>query len=119
MACDEAREAVRQRDEVLSIVLHDLGSPLGVVALAARVILHHVTYERIRTAANTVERAAHRMRRLVDDLRVPERAQGSKLTLEVREASPGAIVAELIDAFDAGPSLPGGTATRLGRSLRR
>jgi len=99
-AYEEAQEGIRQRDEVLSIVLYDLGSPIGVVALAANVILRLATDERIRTAAENVRRAAHRMRRLVEDLRTLDRAQGSKLALEVTETSPAAIVAELVDAFD-------------------
>lgn len=76
-AYEEAQERMRQREEVLSIVLHDLGGPLGVVALSANVILRLATDQRIRTAAENVRRAAHRMRRLVDDLRTLERAQGA------------------------------------------
>lgn len=122
-AYEEAQEGIRQRDEVLSIVLHDLGSSIGVVALSAKVIVRLATDERIRAAAETIQRAAQRMRRLVDDLRTLERAQGGNLTLEVRETSSAAIVAELVDAFDPiaeekGLTLrrevPSGSATILG-----
>lgn len=63
------RRAVRVREEVLSVVSHDLRNPLGVVAGAADLMLDLPLDEAERTKqATIIRRSAHRMRRLIEDL---------------------------------------------------
>jgi PAS domain S-box-containing protein len=99
-AYEGAQEAIRQRDEVLAVVSHDLRSPLGVVSVAASSIARMATDDRIVKAAESANRAVRRMARLIDDLLIVTRAGGGKLELELAETSPADIVAEIVDAFE-------------------
>jgi PAS domain S-box-containing protein len=67
----EAQEAIRSREEVLSVVSHDLRSPLGIVGLTASRLLHRAQQEadrRLAASAQALQNAASRMRRFIDDL---------------------------------------------------
>ena len=66
---DALRRAVRVREEVVSVVSHDLRNPLGVVAGAAELLLDLPLGEaERRNQADIIRRSAERMGRLVDDL---------------------------------------------------
>ena len=69
---DRAERAVRAREDLLAIVSHDLRNPLGVVLLAAKQVERHADAsaagQRVRSAAESILAAAHRMTRLVGDL---------------------------------------------------
>lgn len=76
LALDNARlyritqRAVKTRDDVLGIVAHDLRSPLGTMTLQASLLqrLEAELGPRARKAGDTIERAARRMNRLIQDL---------------------------------------------------
>jgi PAS domain S-box-containing protein len=99
-AYEEAQRAVQDRDEVLSVVSHDLRNPLGAVSTAAGAILRVASDERIRRAALNAFRAAQHMRRLIEDLLTVTRARGGKLALDVGEHSPAGIVEDLVATFE-------------------
>jgi PAS domain S-box-containing protein len=66
---DLLRRAVRVREEVVSVVSHDLRNPLGVVAAAAELLLDLPLEEaERRNQAEIIRRSAERMGRLIDDL---------------------------------------------------
>ena len=63
------RRAVYQREEVVSIVSHDLRNPLGVVAAAADLLIELPLDEKERRLqAEIIARSAGRMGRLIEDL---------------------------------------------------
>ena len=63
------RTAIRQREDVVSIVSHDLRNPLGVALAAADLLLDLPLDERQRRRqAQIIRRAGKRMQRLIDDL---------------------------------------------------
>ncbi len=66
------QRAVRSREEVLSVVSHDLRNPLGAITLGARVLAglpgSGDALERARTTARRMLGSAERMSRLIDDL---------------------------------------------------
>lgn len=63
------RRAVRVREEVVSVVSHDLRNPLGVVAGAADLLLDLPLDEpERRKQADIIRRSAERMGRLIEDL---------------------------------------------------
>lgn len=68
----ELQRAVRSREEVLSVVSHDLRTPLGAITLGARVLAGFPgageAPERARTTARRMLASAQRMSRLIDDL---------------------------------------------------
>jgi PAS domain S-box-containing protein len=66
---DALRRAVAQREEVVSIVSHDLRNPLGVV-LAASDLLLDIPLDEIERRRQTeiIQRSARRMQSLIEDL---------------------------------------------------
>ncbi|HET8541683.1 MAG TPA: ATP-binding protein [Anaeromyxobacter sp.] len=82
----EVRRAVEARDEVLSVVSHDLRNPLGVVTLGARVLADlpegDGAVERARATGARVLRAAERMARLIGDLLDLATLRAGRLAME-------------------------------------
>jgi signal transduction histidine kinase len=63
------RRAVQQREEVVSIVSHDLRNPLGVVLAASDLLLDLPLDEsERRRQTEIIQRSAHRMQSLIEDL---------------------------------------------------
>ncbi len=67
---EATRRATRARDEVLSIVSHDLRNPVSAIAMCARVLRDTppVHEEQRRELANTIHEATDLMGRLIQDL---------------------------------------------------
>jgi PAS domain S-box-containing protein len=99
----EARQAVRARDEVVSVVSHDLRNPLNTIVLSAQMALSVLEEGGDGEAAagriRAVLRSAARMDRLVQDLLDITRIESGRLVLDCRPVQ----VAPLLD--DARDSL--------------
>ncbi|HKP15024.1 MAG TPA: ATP-binding protein [Gemmatimonadaceae bacterium] len=67
---DEARRAVRAREDVLGVVSHDLRSPLSVIAMCATALLGDESIDAAhdRETLETVQRSARWAQRLIQDL---------------------------------------------------
>ncbi|HEU4719875.1 MAG TPA: ATP-binding protein [Gemmatimonadaceae bacterium] len=66
---DEARRAVRARDDVLGVVSHDLRTPLSVIAMCASSLLGESPPDpHERDSLETIQRSAHWAQRLIQDL---------------------------------------------------
>jgi PAS domain S-box-containing protein len=67
-----AQEAIRARDEVLSFVTHDLGSPLSSISMVADRLLdvpaHEDRRQKTRSYLKGIRDSATRMERLINDL---------------------------------------------------
>jgi signal transduction histidine kinase len=92
-----AQEAVRQRDDVLAIVAHDLRNPIGRVLMAVA-LLKGDPAGAPRTLP-MIERAAKAMERLVRDLLDVSRLEAGGLRLERSAVTVPDLLAELIDEF--------------------
>ena len=98
----QAEEATRAREEILSVVSHDLRNPLGTVMMAASTLLAldvGATGHRVRTIAERVHRQAERMARLIEDLVDFAGIQSGRLSLERGKHAPDRIVAEARELF--------------------
>ncbi|MDH3286016.1 MAG: PAS domain S-box protein, partial [Acidobacteriota bacterium] len=63
------RRAVQQREDVVSIVSHDLRNPLGVVLAASEILLElPLDQEERQRQAEVIRRSGKRMQSLIDDL---------------------------------------------------
>ncbi|CAN5852645.1 hypothetical protein BH23GEM5_BH23GEM5_20900 [soil metagenome] len=63
------KQALHMRDEVLSLVLHDLRSPLGAISMGASFLLDvPLPEEQRNTHLRIIQRAADRMNRLIQSL---------------------------------------------------
>ena len=97
----EAREATRSREEVLSIISHDLQTPLGAIRLGVgllrRLLRRGAPEGDVTRTADTIERAAERLGRLVQDLVDFARMERGKLTIRAQPEDIAAIASEAID----------------------
>ncbi len=97
---DALRRAVRARDEVVSIVSHDLRNPLGVVAAAADLLLDLPLDESERREQTAIiARSAGRMGRLIEDLLDVSRIEAGALVVRTAPEEPEPILEELLDLF--------------------
>jgi PAS domain S-box-containing protein len=98
---DQAQRALRVRDDVLSIVSHDLRNPLGVIRLNTSVLLSaspaNGGSERVRKAAERMRRAGEHMNRLISDLLDATRIEASGLSIEKRPHRVGALVKDALE----------------------
>jgi signal transduction histidine kinase len=100
---DEAQNAARAREEVLAIVSHDLRNPLSVILTGAATQIGRAPADDfgrlVRKQAETIQRSAQRMSRLIDDLADISSIEAGRLAIERALEDPGAIVHETADAF--------------------
>lgn len=90
-----ARAAIQARDEMLSIVAHDLRSPLATAQVGSSLLARQIPEDRRETsqkAAEAIHRSIRLATRLVDDLLDVTRIEAGQLTLDLREVSPELIV---------------------------
>jgi PAS domain S-box-containing protein len=100
----EAREAVAARDEVLSIVSHDLGNPLSAIRVSARVLDRFLDGGDIapaRTQLDGIRTAALQMERLIKDLLEVRRIEMGRLRLVPRPEPVAQLVTEAVQSLRA------------------
>jgi len=98
MARIEMERAVRLRDEVLSIVSHDLRSPLAVISMAADAIEREAGQLAARHL-RLVRRARDEMRRLIGDLLDVARIEAGAMRIDARPTSPAAVLEETCESL--------------------
>ena len=114
------RLAIRQREDVVSIVSHDLRNPLGVIFGAADILLDlPLDEEQRRKQAEIISRSAGRMKSLIDDLLDVSRIEAGALVVRRARENLTEILLEARELFvdqamhrdislviDEGPSRP-------------
>lgn len=93
----DACRAIQIRDDVVGIVAHDLRNPLGSILLQAG-LLRTVPELRSQKSADSIERSATRMSRLIDDLLDVTRIEEGRLSVEPVRVAAAPVVAQVIDA---------------------
>jgi signal transduction histidine kinase len=82
----EARAAVRTREEIVSIVSHDLKNPLGAILLALGILKRRLLREgadgKVVDSIGNIENSARRMSRMIDDLLDLSRIQAGTLPIQ-------------------------------------
>jgi signal transduction histidine kinase len=99
----EAEEATRAREEILSVVSHDLRNPLGAIMMGATALLSIDTggekAHRVRSISERIHRQAVRMQRLIEDLVDFAGIQAGRLAITRGPHAPSEIVAAANDIF--------------------
>jgi signal transduction histidine kinase len=95
---EAAQRASRARDEILSVVAHDLRGPLSTIDFVARTLQHKPrNTEQVQRAAETVLRATRRMNRLIEDLLDVTRIESGHGSIVRSPTDPSAVVEEAIE----------------------
>jgi signal transduction histidine kinase len=92
---EELRRVVAARDEVLSIVSHDLRNPLSAVQLSTRLLRDLGLDERAHKHLEMIQRAIRSMSRLIDDLLDAVSIDSGKLALDLRPVPIAEVMAEV------------------------
>jgi len=96
------RRAVRQREDVVSIVSHDLRNPLGVALAAADLLLDlPLDEEKRRRQAEIIRRSGKRMQRLIEDLLDVSRIEAGALVVRPSLEELVPILEEARDLFQS------------------
>ena len=100
----EADAAIRAREEILSVVSHDLRNPLGTIVLGASLLTQAVDggvvdATRVARTAERIQREAERMARLIDDLVDFASIQAGRLAIARAAYPPASIIAQTRDIF--------------------
>ena len=98
---DALHQTVKQRDEVVSIVSHDLRNPLGVVAGAADTLIElPLDREERERQATIIARSASRMSRLIEDLLDVSRIEAGAFVVRPSAEEPISVLDEIRDMFE-------------------
>ena len=100
---DQAQRAVRVRDDMLAIVTHDLRTPLSAIVAAAAMQKASASDDdrgrRVRLRAETIQRAADHMSRLIRDLADIGQMDAGRFAIERTRQDPSAIAREVVDTL--------------------
>jgi PAS domain S-box-containing protein len=95
---DQLQAAVRAREEVLSVVSHDIRNPLGAIAMREE-ILERTGGAHPEAHAQAVLRAVGTAQRLIDGLLDAASLDAGQLRLELDEHDVDAIIADVVDVI--------------------
>ena len=113
----EAKEAVRVRDEFLSIASHELKTPVTSVQLQIEGAMRRLRNgppdaaetEKLQARLRSAEEGIERLTRLVDDLLDVSRIQAGRLELEPDDCDLAALAADVVKRFESEAARAGST----------
>jgi signal transduction histidine kinase len=102
---DGLERANQQKDQILSIVSHELNTPITIILSQAQMLLRRLTKQpelpvdavRVHTTLEKIEEQTQRLTLLVRDLLDLSRMREGKFTLQVGECNLGSICREVIE----------------------
>jgi PAS domain S-box-containing protein len=96
---DEAREAVRVRDDVLAIVSHDLRNPLSTILTSTGRMLESIEDEErlLRAPLERCQRAARRMTHMISDLVDAASLETGTLSLDQKDNELARVMNDALD----------------------
>jgi signal transduction histidine kinase/PAS domain-containing protein len=109
---DGAREALRSRDEFLSIAAHEIRGPVTSIHLAAQSLLRKsLSPAGIQTALQVIEREDRRLGRFVDDLLDLGRIQTNQLYFNIEEVDLGSVIRGVVSQLSDDAARAGSPVT--------
>ena len=101
----QSRDAVGLRDQMLAIVSHDLRSPLSIVMMGAVTLQESLPRGAAANTVSKIQRAAHRMDRLIRDLLDYASIDAGQLSINVRSQDVHSMITEALVGFEASARL--------------
>ena len=102
-ATQRLEAGMRAREQILSVVSHDLRTPLAGILTATdlleRLHIEAPTGERVRRSVDSIRRLTTRMARLISDLMDFASIEGGHFSVERVDTSPEDIVSATLEAF--------------------
>jgi signal transduction histidine kinase len=96
----EAEQAILAREEILSVVSHDLRNPLSTISMSASLMLEMPLAEEQRVRQlNMIRRAGERMNRLIQDLLNAAQIEAGRLSIETRPTDVASLMAETAETL--------------------
>jgi PAS domain S-box-containing protein len=96
----EAKQAVADRQHVLSVVSHDLRNPLNAILLAAETLKDDTLPPEIKgKGLGAITRAAARMNRMISDLLDVNSIESGRLAIKALPMDPISVMTEVTDLF--------------------
>ena len=100
---EQARQAVRARDEVVAVVSHDLRNPLNAVLIAATVLAEYGDAERLserdRKQVEIIRRSVEQMTALTQDLLEVSSLESGSVEMHPRACAPATLVGAADEMF--------------------
>jgi signal transduction histidine kinase len=97
-----ADRSTKSREDIISVVSHDLRNPLGAILMASSALLHpDIDRNRVRALAERVHRQAERMARQLDDLVDFAAIESGRIALARAVHPPSTILDAATDMFAA------------------
>jgi signal transduction histidine kinase len=97
---EEAMRAARARDEMLAIVTHDLRTPVSaILAAAALQLTTPGAVDRVRARAETIQRSARHMDRLIRDLTDLGQIEAGRFAIEPTSHDVGLLIRHVVDTL--------------------
>jgi PAS domain S-box-containing protein len=97
----DAQHAVRQREDVLAIVSHDLRNPLGAIDLSAAMLMHHHREDpHARRQLEIIRRSTERMEHMIRDLLDMASIQAGRLALDRKPEDAAQLANEVCDVHE-------------------
>lgn len=99
----EAQAAVRARDDMLSVVSHDLGNPLSAIRIGTSLLLRGIPPEEREQGGwfhlESIRQSAEQMESLINDLLEVKRLEAGKVLLERRSTAVEPLLASALSSF--------------------
>jgi signal transduction histidine kinase len=99
----ERKQLERMREEWSAIVAHDLRQPVGVIKLAADLLLHmHAGWsERERKILDRIQSSSTHLSRMIGDLMDASLIESRRLSIDRKPTDVGALVQSVVESLDA------------------
>lgn len=100
---EQARRALRSRDELLAVVAHDLRNPAGTIKLTAEIIRRvfraEAYWRQLEPRVATIEQAAVYMGRLIGDLLDVATLERGQLAVERQPEDPWSVIEAALERY--------------------
>jgi signal transduction histidine kinase len=100
----DARAAVQARDELITVVSHDLGNPLSAIRIGISLLLRSVPPEEQDTGGwkhlDFIRQSAEQMERLINDLLDVKKLEAGRVMLQFQDVRMEDVVQDVLEVFE-------------------